>query len=114
VHFVEMTPLVGQPVLSCMHLHSSEALFDVHAAGTALQLDGFHADVDESYVSAQYWLVLHVAEPHVAPVGVGVGVGCVVLLPGHRLAKLVEFEIASQLLFSRHVSWSAVGLALQT
>ena len=43
LHFVEITPLVGQPELSAMHVHSSEAPLDAHAAGTALQADGFQA-----------------------------------------------------------------------
>jgi len=40
--------------------------------------------------------------------------GVVVLAAGQSEAKPVELAIASQLLFSRHVSWSPVGLAPQT
>jgi hypothetical protein len=96
-----------------MHVHSSEAPLEVQADGTALQALGFHAIADESYDSAQYWPIVQVADPHVAAAGVGVGFGFVVLA-GQSEAKLVALAMSSQLFPSRHVSWSAVGLALQT
>jgi hypothetical protein len=104
---VETSPVVEQPELSFMHVHSSEALFDVHAAGTVLQLLGFHAIADESSDSEQYWPLVHEAEPHVTPAGgVTVPPPSPLLPPaaGQSDVKLEALAMSSQLFVSRHVS----------
>lgn len=105
-----MTPLVEQPEFCVMQVHSE--VLEAHAAGIFLQELGVQAIAELSYESEQYSPLAQVAVPHLTAVGV-VG-GVVVLLAGQSDANPVEFAISSHVLPSRHVSWSAVGLALQT
>lgn len=112
LHFVFTMPFVGQPELSFMHVQSEDALDEVHAAGTFLQLPGVHAIVDESYESEQYSPVPQVALPQLAPPVAG-GV-VVVEPPGQSDAKLDAFAMSLHSLFSRHVSCSDETLPLQT
>jgi hypothetical protein len=109
LHFVLTSPVVEQPELSFMQVQSEEAAEDAQAAGTFLQLPAIQVPAVESKVRPQYSPAAQVAVPHWAVAGVDV-----VPAAGHSPAKLAELLISLQLLFSRHVICSALGLASQT
>ncbi len=112
LHFVLMTPLVGQPEFICMQSQRSAALLEAQAMGVVLQLPGLHDIIAESYVSSQYWVAEQVALPQLTPAGVPLVPPLVMplvpplvlALPGQSAVKPVEPAMSAQLLPSRHVS----------